>query len=162
MKETYKIIKDYPNYEVSSEGRVRNTKTGRILRPNLNEGGYQQVNLYLDRKPKLFRVHRLVASTFIPNPENKRTVNHINGDKTDNRVDNLEWASDSENVSHAFRAGLKFHSGGVPKQRVRCIETGQEFESQHHAARYFCCDSGSIRQSIHTGCRCKGYHFKII
>lgn len=162
MKEIYKTIEDYPNYEVSNLGNVRNKKTGRVLRPSVDKDGYLYVQLYNDNKPKTFRIHRLVTSTLIPNPENKKEVNHINGDKTNNCVSNLEWCTRSENVSHAYRAGLKFHSGGSPKQKVRCIETGQIFESQHQASRYFGCAVTQIRQSILNEWGCKGYHFELV
>ena len=160
MRETYKTIKDYPNYEVSDAGRVRNTKTGHILRPGWDGGGYQHVILCLNGKHKSKLIHRLAADAFLPNPEYKRTVNHINGDKKDNRVENLEWASDSENIKHAFKTGL---SHITTKQKCRCVETKQEFESQHHAARYFGCCQNSIRASIYKGYKVhKKYHFELI
>lgn len=162
--EIWKTIIEYPNYEVSSEGRIRNTKTGRVLKFGKTKTGYLQVVLYKDRKAKYFKVHRLVASIFIPNPENKPQVNHINGIKTDNRVENLEWSTNSENQKHAYRTGLKFRSDGAgsPKQRVRCVETSQTFESQTSAGKYFGCCGSSISSSIHTGCRCKGFHFELV
>lgn len=171
MKERYKTIKNYPNYEVSSEGRVRNAKTGRILRLGWDKNGYQHVDLYKDRKHKHHLIHRLVADAFIPNPENKRTVNHINGIKTDNRVENLEWNTNSENLKHAYKNELKKQSNKnpfkannpKPKQRVRCIETGQEFESMSSAARYFGCIKGNIHHSIHKGYKVhKKYHFELV
>ena len=171
MRETYKTIKDYPNYEVSGVGNVRNIVTGCVLRPGRNKNGYQQVNLYLNGKRKSQLIHRLVADAFIPNPENKRTVNHIDGDKTNNRAENLEWVSDSENIKHAFRVGLNkitdknnFKTNNPkPRQKVRCVETGQIFESQHHAARYFGVDQGWVRKSIHKGYKVhKKYHFELV
>lgn len=157
MIEVYKTIEDYPNYEVSNLGNVRNIKTGRVLRPSMNKGGYQYVGLCLNRKSKIHLIHRLVATAFIPNLNDKRTVNHINGIKTDNRVENLEWTTDSENMKHAYKTGLNQN----PKQRVRCIETGQEFESISSAARYFGCIKGNIHHSIHKGYKVhKKYHFE--
>lgn len=157
MIEVYKTIEDYPNYEVSNFGSVRNIKTGRVLRPSTYESGYQCVGLYLNGIQKYHLTHRLVASTFIPNPEHKRTVNHINGIKTDNRVENLEWATDSENIKHAYKTGLNSRI-----HHCRCIETGQVFESISGAARYFGCYPNRVHQSIHKRCRCKGYHFELI
>lgn len=165
MKEHWKLIEDYPNYEVSDMGRVRNTKTGRVLRPGRDKCGYRYVLLCKEGKSKIFRVHRLVANAFILNLENKPYINHINGDKTDNRLDNLEWCTQSENIKHAIRIGLKSKSDklGKPKQRVRCIETSQEFESQSQTAKYFGVDQGSIHASIHKGCKVKRkYHFELI
>jgi len=93
-------------YEVSDTGQVRSlprngtVSYSRILRPN-NVRGYLQVALQKNGKRKDFKVHRLVADAFIPNPERKRTVNHIDGNKGNNRVENLEWATDSENQLHS-------------------------------------------------------------
>lgn len=93
----WKISDLYPNYEVSDQGEVRNAKTKRLLSLNKRIRGYVYVHLHQDGKSKVVTVHRLVASAFIPNPNNLETVNHINYIKDDNRVENLEWMSYSEN-----------------------------------------------------------------
>lgn len=157
-EEIWRTIEDYPTYKVSNLGQVRNIKTGRVLRPSRDAGGYLRVILCLNGKPKSHLIHRLVATAFIPNPENKRTVNHISGDKTNNCVDNLEWNTYSENIKHAFKMSLKIN----PKQKIRCIETGQTFESYLQASKYFGCGPGSIWGSVTKGWRCKGYHFKLV
>lgn len=161
-KEYWKDIENYPNYQVSDLGSVRNKLTGKLLRPE-NNRGYLRVVLCKDGKPKKFFIHRLVATVFIDNPYNKKEVNHINGCKTDNCVDNLEWNTSSENMIHSYRVLKNKSFGGVPKQPVRCIETGQVFESQSDTARYFGCDRGLIYQSIHKGLKVlKKYHFELI
>lgn len=96
-------------------GKQRNYKE-RIMRLQ-NMGGYKIVKLSCEGKVSQFLVHRLVALAFIPNPENKATVNHINGDKSDNRVDNLEWATQSENNKHAYRVLGKKPSTHLDKLR---------------------------------------------
>lgn len=106
-KDTFKTIKDFPNYEVNADGLVRNKKTQRILKPSPNGFGYYQVGLYRQGKRKYLRVNRLVALAFIPNPLGKPHVNHINGRTTDNDVSNLEWCTQKENVRHAIDTGLK-------------------------------------------------------
>ena len=92
-------------YEVSNYGRVRNSKNGRIRTIKPNKQGYLDMRLY---KPNSHLViHRAVATLFIPNPNNKPFINHIDGNKHNNLVDNLEWCTRSENEKHAWKFGLK-------------------------------------------------------
>lgn len=110
MVDKKEIWKDIPNYEgiyqASNLGRIKSIKTGKI-RKNVQYGLYLSIQLCKNGKNKLHYVHRLIALTFIPNPSNKPQINHINGIKTDNRVENLEWTTQSENVIHAIKIGLK-------------------------------------------------------
>ena len=119
--EIWKPIKDYEGiYEISNLGRVKSLirlKKGaknitylikeKILKQNFDKDGYCIINLYKNSKLKTFKIHRLVAECFIKNIDNKKQVNHINGIKHDNRLENLEWCTTSENVIHALRTGLK-------------------------------------------------------
>lgn len=100
MQETWNTIEEASGYEVSTQGRVRNKKTGRILNPQASSGsGYKQVNIKVDSTKKFEKryIHRLVAQSFLENPENKKEVNHIDGNKLNNMLSNLEWVSTSEN-----------------------------------------------------------------
>ncbi len=96
-RENWRSINLYSNYEVSSVGRVWNVNTGRILKPSINTGGYYYVNLCNGGKVK-HKVHRLVAEAFITNFEDKPVVDHRDGNKTNNCVSNLRWATNSENA----------------------------------------------------------------
>ena len=123
MEEIWKDIKGYEGkYQVSNLGRVKSLarmtssnngstkylkrEKEKILKSRINSVGYPVVGLCKNNRTKTVKVHRLVAEAFIPNLENKPQVNHINGIKNDNKIDNLEWCTNSENVKHAFRTGL--------------------------------------------------------
>ena len=99
----HNTIYDYTGiYEVSNiDGKVRNVKTGRILKQPLNSFGYPVVRLSKDGKARLFKVHRLVATAFVPNPDNLPEVNHKDEDKTNNSVDNLEWSTHQYNSAYS-------------------------------------------------------------
>jgi hypothetical protein len=103
--------KGYENYAVSNLGKVKNLKTGVILKPDLSDW-YQRCNLFntRTRKQKHFRVHRLVALYFVEG-DNKLIINHKDGNKINNVYTNLEWVTTSENNSHAYHTGLKTQNG---------------------------------------------------
>lgn len=97
--EVWKKIEDYPRYEVSSLGKVR--RSGKILKPFNNPAGYLYLSLFHNGLSKRVAVHRLVATCFIPNPDNKPMVNHLDGVKSNNKLENLEWVTCKENSHHA-------------------------------------------------------------
>ena len=101
------------NYQVSNLGEVKNKSSGEILQQNINPKGYKRINLYYNHKSNPCSVHRLVAIAFIPNPENKPQVNHINGKKKFNWVGNLEWVNNAENQKHAYITGLHIPLHGI-------------------------------------------------
>ena len=102
------IWKDIPNYEglyqVSNLGNIKSLfRYKKILKPIKNTLGYLKVSLYKNKKIKVFSIHRLVAETFIPNPNNLPEINHKDGNKGNNNVENLEWCTRQQNILHRFR-----------------------------------------------------------
>lgn len=156
----WRKIHDYENYEVSESGDIRNSKTGRILKQGTHRQGYSLVWLSNAGKRHGKSVHRLVAEAFIPNPDNKPQINHRDGNKSNNKINNLEWNTGSENTIHAYR---KLSFEGRPKSPVRIIETGEIFNSIKECANAINGNSGNI-------CSCmrgqldsyRGLHFEYV
>lgn len=123
----------YPRWngrlEVSNDGYVRNTKTGRVLKPRRNNHGYMSVYTSVDGVDIGVNVHRMIATCFIPGYFEGADVNHKNGDKTDNRLPNLEWVTRAENIRHAFKVlgkkapqGSKHGRSKLTEEQVRAIK----------------------------------------
>lgn len=139
--EQWREIKEFEGiYEVSNEGRVRSIerdvvkktgviqrRKGCIMQGSTEKRGYKRVSLMKNGKTYNRSKHRLVAQAFIPNPENKPEVNHIDGDKANNNKENLEWATPSENKQHAFDTGLRDNSKFM--KPIACKELGIETKS---------------------------------
>lgn len=101
-----KLINGFSNYSISTDGIVTNIKTQKIKKPWLGKVGYYYLDLYSNNKSTKVALHRLLAIAFIPNPDSKQTVNHIDGNKLNNALTNLEWATYGENTKHAYDTGL--------------------------------------------------------
>ncbi len=157
--EIWRKIDGLEIYEVSSCGRVRRNGT-KYLSGSINNRGYIRYDLCLNGKRIAKSAHRLVADAFIPNPEDKPFINHIDGDRTNNNVDNLEWATNQENLSHAYST-----LGRRPcnMKQVVCLETKEVFESCESAAGAFGVTE-SIVNRVCNGKRktAKGFHFEFL
>ena len=114
MEEEYKVVEGFNNYAVSNLGNVKNIKTGRILKSWDNTDGYLILDFKIDGKRKSAKIHRLVAEAFIPNPENKECVDHIDRVRNNNNVNNLRWATKSENsINKKMQSNNKSGHTGV-------------------------------------------------
>lgn len=110
-------------YLVSKNGDVYSIRRRRLLKPQITDKGYLTVELWDSYSRRSVKIHRLVAETFIENPSGLKEINHKNGDKADNRVENLEWCSRSENILHAYATGLrKPNRGRRYKKRGDVVE----------------------------------------
>lgn len=140
MKEIWKDFPEMPIYEVSTAGRIKNKITGNILKGSFDKDGYKEYHLKNGSKHLYRRGHRMVAITYLDNPENKPVINHINGIKYDNRLSNLEWATISENTQHGFDIlGRKGQNGGMNKRILLKDLDGNEiktFESMTETSLY--------------------------
>ena len=165
--ELWKTIDEVPVYQVSTLGRVKNTKTGLLIHLQKRKSGYVKVGLWKNGKEYTRDVHRLVAEAFIPNPDNLPDVNHDNGHKDDNRVGNLYWCTEKENIQHAMRTGLFNPKPPEPiRTPIRIIETDEVFRSITDCAKAIGSSVINIVQAmsedVHNHHTCKGLHFERI
>lgn len=146
--ETWKQIKGYDDYFVSDQGRVKSVKkrfgkipTETILKEQNIWTGYKRVTLVQNSKSKSIFVHRLVAEAFLENPENKPIINHINGDISDNRLENIEWCTQKENSnrSEKVKNGERYNS-------IKVIDNeGNVFNSYRSAARFYGLNPNTVK-----------------
>lgn len=156
-------------YEVSSLGRVRRANTLNVLRGRMDRDGYRLFCLSLRRLGRRHtnaKGHRLVAEAFLPNPSNKPQVNHLNNDRSDNRVENLEWATASENTKHAYKTGsltqrgVRNNASKLTPEKV--IQIRQMWAARKMRGRWgkpticeiaaeFCVSSSCIKNVVYQG-----------
>lgn len=168
--ETWCKVDENPLYEVSTSGKVR--RKNHIKAPVYNKG-YYKVDLYRNGHSVSRRIHRLVAKAFMPNPKNLPEVNHKDGNKLNNNVENLEWVTNSKNMKHAYRTGIAKPSRGMLGKKnpnagskgkpIRIVETGEIFKSSMECERKTNYSNKHIndclkgRQETH-----RGYHFEYV
>lgn len=163
-------IKGYEGiYEISRKGFVRrvaksnSTYENRILSGYPDKKGYLEVSLCKNGICKHFKMHRLVATAFIENSQNKPQVNHKNGNKIDNRVENLEWVTNQENQEHCWLK-LGYKGNSLSSLSVLCVERSILFPSLREAERFI---GAKCRKEIALVCRgirnkCKGYTWRFV
>lgn len=145
MTKEWVTIKEFPKYEISKNGRVRNKETEHIKTPSRGGRGYPVVSLWHDKKQYLRTIHILLGRAFIPNPDEKPQINHIDGNKENYALDNLEWVTASENQAHARRTGL--HKSDGDKAILQFTKNNmllREYKSASEASRITGIDRGFI------------------
>lgn len=145
----------YPDYELNPEGKIRNAKTGRILKTHIDKKGYEIVSLRKDNRPHSERVHKLMADTFMEDVPDGYDIYHENLNRADNRLENLKYCTKSETCKRAFREGNRKGRGKI---RVRIVETDEEFNSIRECAYHL-----GVAETVISRCvnglikSCKGY-----
>jgi hypothetical protein len=119
------MTKDLGIYTIYSDGKVYSNKTKKFIKPHI-ENGYYRIGLYINGKPKTYKLHRLIGECFIQKPEGKNQINHKDCNKLNNDVSNLEWCNNSENQLHAYQNGLNV---SIHKKLVLDLETGVYYDS---------------------------------
>lgn len=145
--EKYIVINEFDNYAISNLGNIKNIKKGNILTPYLNTNGYLTYTFCQNGVKKTFRLHRLVALYFIDNPNNLPYVNHKDGDKTNNKVENLEWCTAKENDVHARSSGLKNQEKPIIAKNIETNET-LTFKSVTEAGAFLGINKGTISKVL--------------
>ena len=128
MSKFFKVIPGYNNYLISENGEIYSKKSNKILSPGKIGRGYLKVTLWKNGKYKNFLVHRLVAMTFLDNPNNLPQINHIDGNKLNNHISNLEFCTYSQNIKHAYDHGLKENTRAAVRQNCK---NAQEARKKH-------------------------------
>lgn len=140
----WKTIEDFPLYEISINGEVRHKVNKIIRKPYVGKRGYPIVTMYNNGKLYVRTIHRLIGKAFIPNPHNLPTINHIDGNKLNYSISNLEWCSYRDNIIHARRTGLHKSDGDKPVSAYKDGIKIASYKSISEASR----QTGISRSSI--------------
>lgn len=196
MEEIWKEIKGFENYQISNLGRIKNIKYHRqqksqILKPHYKANGYLSITLSRNGKTNMFYIHRLVASHFVDNKEDKPCVNHKDGCRNNNTAENLEWVTFSENTKHSYhKLGYKISEETIQKRvqafkknyvmsgetkkkigesnrknsckRVLCIELNKEFSSAAMASEWLGLTKKVVCRACRNNTTSGGYHWTYI
>lgn len=162
MNEIWININGYDgDYQISNYGQVKSFKRGteKILSPGINNDGYLKIGLSKNGKTKFHNIHRLVAEHFVPGYQEGMVVNHIDEDKTNNHVSNLEWVTIKQNTNHGTGTQRASQTRQSNKGKsIYCPELDMIFSTQTEASRYFGCGQQHISRTIREGRTVKGFH----
>lgn len=134
----WRKLEAFENYLFSKDGRIFSITSNRELKLSMTTTGYKQFAKKINGKTKFFSVHRLIATAFIPNPENKPQINHKDGNKINNSVENLEWVTSRENILHAISTGLSIPKGQKLGEHNLAIKSILYNEKKQHIKTFDC------------------------
>lgn len=155
MPEIWKSLKGYEGlYEISNTGKIKSLTYNKLLKPVVQKG-YVYIHLCKNSKDKAYLLHRLVATTFIPNPDNLPEVNHKDENKLNNKAENLEWCDSKYNSNYGTRNKRK-------SKPIQCVETGEIFWGAREMERQLGIKHNNIAFAIKNGIRAGGYHWKYV
>ena len=156
----WRRCKRIPAYEISNDGQLRNIRTGRIMKTRINERGYEVIGLTINGRTQSEKIHRLVAEEFLDDDEHYgEDVTFIDGDKSNVNADNLMWISRRDLIRNTYARGRKQTHR---MRRIRCVETGEVFDSIIECSRVMGINKASICKCVNAGYlqTREGYHFE--
>lgn len=160
----WKVLPSNPNYMVSDEGEIKSLRFKKILHPKLNHDGYLRIQIWKGNSCRFVSLHRLIAEAFLPQAEGATVVNHKNGIKSDNRICNLEWVTQQENIRHAWETGLsKTHKNKNGRRVLQFTRTGEfvrEFPSTMEVERVLGIAHGGVTEAIKRNGTAGGFRWK--
>lgn len=155
MVQEWRVIEEFPTYSVSNLGQIRNDQRNNILTGGHDKDGYRQVTICYRNKQYSRRICRLVGKAFLPNPNNYPCINHIDENKENDKVTNLEWCTYKYNNNYGQK-------GSVNGRRVKCVETGKIYKSTREAERQTGIYHSYVSYSARFHKKCGGYHWEYI
>lgn len=150
---------EYPNFVINEDGQIKNVATGNFMTPYIGKSGYYHVNLNFDNKVKNIRLHKALAETFIPNPNNYPIVHHKDENKLNYELDNLEWTTDAKNVQYHIQNEVNNNNPFVNNRKLTADDIRYIRENQHLYSRRELAEKFQVSKTTIINI-CKGYLYK--
>ena len=163
----WKVLPSNPYYMVSDDGQIKSLRRDKVLSPKRNHDGYLRIQIWKKGSCRFVSLHRLIAEAFLPRPEGVNiVVNHKNGDKTDNRICNLEWVTQQENIAHAWETGLSKsylnRNGIAVRQLTKAGDFIRDYPSTMEVERALGINHGGISAAIRRKGTAGGFRWEVV